>query len=153
MTYHSIYLSPHLDDAALSCGGQIFQKTSNNQPTLIVTIMAGDPPANAISDYAQSLHSRWELVRNATAGRRAEDMAACHILGADHMHWDIPDCIYRLDAVTGAPFYVSDDDIFGNVHRAEADLINKIGEQLRALPPAEQVFAPLIENQTRPCDY
>lgn len=143
MAYHSIYLSPHLDDAALSCGGQIFQKTALQHRTLIVTIMAGDPPPNAISDYAQGLHNRWELVRNATAGRRAEDVAACQILGADYQHWDIPDCIYRLDAVKGDPFYVSDDDIFGDIHPAEALLIEQIASQLKTLSPAEEIFVPL----------
>ncbi|MEM7114048.1 MAG: PIG-L family deacetylase [Chloroflexota bacterium] len=123
--------------------GRFLENLPATRERSIVTIMAGDPPENAISDYAQSLHSRWELVRNATAERRAEDIAACQILGADHLHWNVPDCIYRLDAVTGSSFYVSDDDIFGNVHPAEANLINSIAEKLRALPAAEQVFAPL----------
>ncbi|MEZ4728018.1 MAG: PIG-L family deacetylase [Caldilineaceae bacterium] len=42
--YDAIYLSPHLDDVALSCGGQIFGATRTGQRVLIVTITAGDPP-------------------------------------------------------------------------------------------------------------
>src|SRR3954469_806836 len=109
-TYDWIYLSPHLDDAALSCGGQIYAATQRQERVLIVTITAGDPIA-PVSDYAASLHTRWELV-DATAARRQEDLTACSILGADALDWDIPDCIYRVDA-QGAPFYVSDADIFG----------------------------------------
>lgn len=141
--YHSIYISPHLDDAALSCGGQIFEQTAVSLPVLIVTITAGDPAAEAISDYAQSLHSRWELVRDAAAARRAEDVAACRILGADYLHWNVPDCIYRFDAVTGAAYYLSDDDIFGNVHPGEMGLVERLVGQLRQLPAAKRVFAPL----------
>ncbi len=141
--YDSIYISPHLDDAALSCGGQIFAQTAVNQTVLIVTITAGDPAAAAISDYAQSLHSRWELVLNATAARRAEDIEACRILGADYLHWQVPDCIYRFDAVTGAAYYLSDDDIFGNVHPGEMALVEQLVAQLRQLPPANRIVAPL----------
>lgn len=141
--YDSIYISPHLDDAALSCGGQIFEQTAVNQTVLIVTITAGDPDEAAISDYAQSLHSRWELVLNATAARRAEDIEACRILGADYLHWSVPDCIYRFDAATGAAYYLSDDDIFGNVHPGEMGLVEQLVAQLRQLPPAKRIFAPL----------
>lgn len=143
LRYDSIYISPHLDDAALSCGGQIFEQTAVNQTVLIVTITAGDPVAASISEYAQSLHSRWELVLNATAARREEDVAACRILGADYLHWQVPDCIYRFDALTGASYYLSDDDIFGNVHPGEMALVEQLVAQLRQLPVAERIYAPL----------
>ena len=66
--YAALYLSPHLDDAALSCGGQIAQATRQGRRVLIVTVMAGDPPMEAGNDYIVSLHARWELDRDAAAG-------------------------------------------------------------------------------------
>ena len=141
--YDALYLSPHLVDAALSCGGQIAQATRTRARVLIVTVMAGDPPAEAANDYIASLHARWELGRDAAAQRRAEDLAACALLGADALHLDVPDCIYRLDPATGAPLYVSDADIFGAIHPAEAVLVARLAERLRGLPPATQVYAPL----------
>jgi LmbE family N-acetylglucosaminyl deacetylase len=138
--YEWIYLSPHLDDAALSCGGQIAQATQRGERVLIVTITAGDPVA-PVSNYAASLHTRWDLV-NATEARRQEDFAACAILGADALHWPVPDCIYRVDE-QGAPFYVSDDDIFGAVAPAEMALIDELAAQMRALPSASHILAPL----------
>jgi LmbE family N-acetylglucosaminyl deacetylase len=140
LAYDWIYCSPHLDDVALSCGGQIFAATQAGARVLIVTITAGDPVA-PVSDYAASLHSRWELV-DATAARRAEDLAASAILGADALHWHVPDCIYRVDA-EGNPFYVSDGDIFGAVAPAEMGLVDELAAQMRALPPARQVVIPL----------
>jgi len=142
-TYHSIYLSPHLDDAALSCGGQIFQQTQAGQRVLIVTVTAGDPAVSTVSAYAQSLHSRWELVVDAVAARRQEDIAANQVLGADTLHWSVPDCIYRYHPETGAPFYVSDPDIFGEVNPAELSLINELAQQIAVLPAADHVYAPL----------
>lgn len=141
--YDFIYLSPHLDDAALSCGGQIYQQTSAGQRVLIVSLTAGDPPHAALSTYAQSLHDRWELISDAVAARRAEDIAACRILGADWLHWALPDCIYRFHPTTGAPFYVSDADIFGEVHPVELALVAQLGEALRGLPLHGQLVVPL----------
>ena len=89
--YDALYLSPHLDDAALSCGGQIVQATRCGARVLIVTVMAGDPPVDAENDYIASLHARWELDRDAAAQRRAEDLAACALLGADALPLDVPD--------------------------------------------------------------
>ena len=142
-SYAAIYLAPHLDDAALSCGGQIARRTRAGERILIVTVMAGDPPTDVENDYIRSLHARWDLERDAAAQRRAEDSAACRILGADHLHWPIADCIYRLDPATGRPIYVSDDDIFGDVHPAEQPLVAEIAGLLRSLPAASQIYAPL----------
>jgi LmbE family N-acetylglucosaminyl deacetylase len=141
--YDAIYLSPHLDDVTLSCGGQLFQATNAGQRVLIVTITAGDPPNSAVSGYAQSLHDRWALATDAVAARRAEDEAANAILGADTLHWALPDCIYRYHPTTGAPFYVSDPDIFGEVNPAELPVVATLSAQIAALPAHRQLYVPL----------
>ena len=141
--YDAIYLSPHLDDVTLSCGGQLFQATNAGQRVLIVTITAGDPPNSAVSGYAQSLHDRWALATDAVAARRAEDEAANAILGADTLHWSLPDCIYRYHPTTGTPFYVSDPDIFGAVNPAELPVVATLSEQIAALPAHRQLYVPL----------
>jgi LmbE family N-acetylglucosaminyl deacetylase len=139
--YTTLYLSPHLDDAALSCGGAIAAQSCAGERVLIVSIMAGDPPAG-LSAYAAGLHARWQLASDATAARRAEDLAACAHLGADARHWTLPDCIYRLDAA-GRPFYRSDADIFGTLAPAERIWVARLAAQMRALPPAPRIVVPL----------
>lgn len=141
--YDYLYLSPHLDDVALSCGGQIYQQTVMNKSVLIVTVMAGDPPVGHFSDYIQSLHDRWELATDAAAARRAEDLAACQLLGADAHHLAIPDCIYRYDSQRQSFLYESDAEIFGEVHEAEAGLVDALVAQLVQLPMRGRVLAPL----------
>jgi LmbE family N-acetylglucosaminyl deacetylase len=140
--YHAIYLAPHLDDVVLSCGGQIFEDARRGKTALVVTLMAGDPPAG-LSDYVQSLHDRWQLQRDTTAVRRREDLAACAILQADALHGTVPDCIYRVDPATGTPMYQSDDDIFGKIHPADRHALDAVAAQLATLPLAERVIAPL----------
>ena len=141
--YDAIYLSPHLDDITLSCGGQVFQQTRAGKRVLVVTITAGDPPQSAVSSYAQSLHDRWALITDAVAARRAEDQAANAILGADTLHWSLPDCIYRYHPTTGAPLYLSDPDIFGELNPAELPLVVRLSAQMAALPAHQQLYVPL----------
>jgi LmbE family N-acetylglucosaminyl deacetylase len=141
--YDAIYLSPHLDDVVLSCGGQICQATAEQQTSLIVTIMAGDPPQAAISEFAQGQHHSWELLTEASSQRRAEDAAACRLIGADYRHWPLPDCIYRHHPETGLAFYTSDPDIFGPVHPAEFSLVEELAAQLSDLPEHGRLFVPL----------
>lgn len=138
-----IILSPHLDDAILSCGGIIIDRASAGQQVLIVTVMAGDPPSGPVSSYAGSLESRWELVQQAAAARRAEDIRACRHVGAGWDHWEIPDCIYRRHPQSGEAFYNSDRDIFGEIHPAEVELITQLRQKMIDLPPADEVFVPL----------
>jgi len=141
--YDTILLSPHLDDAALSCGGQISMQTAAGQSVLVVSIMAGDPPAANVSAYAQQLHDRWQFEIGAARRRREEDRQACHILGADYLHWEYPDCIYRHDPLTGRTYYNSDEDIFGPVHLAEKELQNTLVEKLAKLPEHGRIMSPL----------
>lgn len=146
--YDAIFLSPHLDDAALSCGGQIAERTARGERVLIVTVMAGEPPATgepatAVSAFVRLLHERWNLGDETVAARRAEDQAACVILGADWLHLDLLDCIYRTDA-SGDAYYTSNPALFGPV--APDDLqqqLPELGAAFAALPAAGVVISPL----------
>ena len=140
-----IYLSPHLDDAVLSCGGQIAQLVRAGQVVRVVTVFAGDVPADAAnSPFVQELHARWGLGDNPPAARRAEDRAALEILGARATHLPFPDCVYRLGRM-GAPLYPTRDAIFGTVAKVEMPLIDEIVRALRRLrvPRDARVILPL----------
>ncbi|WP_420640734.1 PIG-L deacetylase family protein [Candidatus Leptofilum sp.] len=146
--YKTIYLSPHLDDAALSCGGRIYLETAVSHPVLIVTPMAGSPALGVqLSDFAQELHQRWELPQAAVRTRRAEDVAACQILGADFVHWDVPDCVYRTDPATGEPCYSTWESIITTQHPADDAVIAQLAKQFAQLPPADEVVVPLTAGQ------
>jgi len=139
-----LYLSPHLDDAALSCGGQIFMHAKSGRSVLVVTLMAGEPRTDARSTLAEYLHHNWGVTaETAVARRRAEDEAACRRLGADALHLSVPDCIYRAHPESGEPLYTSDEALFGEVDEAEEHLIQEIADQLRNLPAAGRIFVPL----------
>lgn len=90
-----IYLSPHLDDAVLSCGGLIREQTLSKTIVEIWTVCAGDAPEGELSSFAQQLHKEWETGTETPARRRLEDMAACQRLGSRYRHLSFQDCIYR----------------------------------------------------------
>lgn len=146
-TFQHVYLAPHYDDAVLSCGGLIHQQNQAGQLALVVTIFAAPPESNALlSPFAQSQHRQWGSPANAVATRQAEDQAALQILGADYLRLKFMDCIYR-----GAPqqeewYYLSDADLFGEVHPAEQLLVAEIMVAILELIPAEPgtlLYAPL----------
>lgn len=94
-----IYLSPHLDDAALSAGGWIYDQTQAGIPVEIWTFMCGFPKNKQLSLFAQTLHAEWgmDTAREVVSGRRIEDKNSAAILGAKARHFDFLDCIYRQD--------------------------------------------------------
>jgi len=129
----AIYLSPHLDDAVLSCGGQIAQVVRAGNRVRVVTVFAGDVSADAAdSAFVRELHARWGLGENPPALRRAEDVAALRTLGTDVTHLAFPDCVYRL-GLMGAPLYPTRDAIFGGVAPVEMKLIERITVSLANL--------------------
>jgi LmbE family N-acetylglucosaminyl deacetylase len=143
--YRHIVLSPHLDDAPLSCGGAIHRWAAAGEPVLIITLMTGDPPAGPLSPFADYQHAAWEVpAAEAFATRRAEEAAALQELGADWDHLGFLDCIYRGNETSF--FYTSDEAIFGSIHPADASLVDDLSEQLAALEllaPGAAVYAPL----------
>ena len=139
-----VYLSPHFDDVALSCGGLAWEQSQAGEDVQVWTICAGEVPPGPLSSFAATLHTRWESGHNAPAERRAEDLAACRAMDATPRHFELPDCIYRrgLDQVTH--LYASEAGIFGPLHADEAGLVDRLAADLRALiPTGAEVVCPL----------
>lgn len=134
-----IYLSPHLDDAALSAGGWIYDQVQAGNPVEIWTIMCGVPPTTELSPLAQVLHYQWgmETAEQVVRGRRLEDENAARILGATVQHFDFLDAIYR-QGKEGQWLY---GDIFVDPHPDEEDLPIRIAEAISArLKPDDKLL-------------
>jgi len=143
--YAHVYLSPHLDDVALSCGGRIWQQARAGERVLVVTVFAGAPgPGAALSPFARKLHARWGSQANAVARRREEDRAALAILGAEGVRWPYADCVYRQISDGSFP-YSSEEALWGEVHPAEEQMMKELTARLAALSLArsDALYAPL----------
>jgi LmbE family N-acetylglucosaminyl deacetylase len=142
---HHVYLSPHLDDAVLSCGGRIWQQVQAGERVVVVTVFANVPEPNApLSPFAQALHAHWGHPADATSKRREEDLAALALLGAEAVHWPYTDCIYRK-APDGRFLYADLASLWGEIDPLEESLIVELADRLFALPPTQggAVYTPL----------
>jgi len=130
---HWIYLSPHFDDIALSCGGLAWEQTHSGDRVEIWTVCAGDPPHRPLSPFAQELHARWQTGPEAVADRRQEDSQAALILGAAYRYFDWPDCIYRFHIESEEPVISGEYDLF---HAApEENVVSDLATQLKKIVP------------------
>jgi LmbE family N-acetylglucosaminyl deacetylase len=138
--YDHIYLSPHLDDAALSCSGMIGVQRTAGQRVLVVTICTPAPGAQ-FNELAQGFHRRWGLAPTmVVAGRLREDRRAMELLDADSYSADMLDSIYRCPAA-----YDSRTALFGTP-APDAPLLPVLRQLIRALRermPGAQLYAPL----------
>jgi LmbE family N-acetylglucosaminyl deacetylase len=115
-----VFLSPHYDDAALSCGGTLAAMADNGERPLVLTVFGGEPDG-PLSDFALNMHRDWGLEPSeAIAHRRSEETRAAEILGVETRWLDLPDAIYRGER------YLSDDELFGAVHPREATFYRQI---------------------------
>lgn len=101
-----LFISPHLDDVALSCGGYVRRISEAGKKVVVVTVMTADLPKGPVSWLARRNHLAWHLGDAPFALRRGEDEAAVRALGATHRHLGLLDAMYRRDDA-GRPLYIS----------------------------------------------
>lgn len=111
-----LFLSPHFDDAVLSCGATIHQLRAAGEQVVVLTVMGGKPEANRVPDtpIVRELHARWREGADPVSARLQEDIAALSTLGAQAQHLVVwMDCVYRVSR-SGQPLYPTGDAIFAD---------------------------------------
>jgi LmbE family N-acetylglucosaminyl deacetylase len=140
--YDHIYLSPHLDDAALSCGGAIARHVNAGARVLVVTICtAAPPPDGPFSDFANAVHQNWGLApAEVLSARLREDDLALARLDADTYRAGLLDAIYRRPEA-----YNSRDALFGTPAPDDALLYStrQLIVALQGRVPGATFYAPL----------
>lgn len=153
MSLHTLVLSPHLDDAVLSCGGWIHRQTATGHRVLVVTLFTGDLATGDLADekgkplvrskaMKKVLKSMDLPVAEAMARRRREDEDACSRLGAERVHADLPEALVRADG-EGAAIYPKLGQLFGPIDPRDGAVVDRVVDVLRGLPTADEVIAPL----------
>jgi LmbE family N-acetylglucosaminyl deacetylase len=140
---HAIVVSPHLDDAALSCGGGIARLVHAGTQVTVVTVFTADQPlGEPLSTLARRAHASWGIGDQPFAVRREEDRAGLSLLGAQLEHLGLLDVIYRR-AASGKALYAdplstpAPEDIEHFLPRVVAAL-----EDSAAAHPQARVFCP-----------
>jgi LmbE family N-acetylglucosaminyl deacetylase len=138
-----IFISPHFDDAALSCGGLIYELGQKGERVEIWTICAGYPEPGRLSEFAARTHAIWGTGegRETVDLRRGEDRAAATALGAVVQHFSNLDCIYRTDP---AGNFIYPESVFDPPRPADASLPVRIAAELAPnLVPGDRIICPL----------
>lgn len=137
-----IFISPHLDDAVLSCGGLIANLCSRYRIE-VWTLFCGRPIWPRRSPLVKWLHSvsnarsASELLRT----RKEEDKNASKILGASTLHFSFLDCVYRLKTLA-MPLYPN--SCIGEVDSKDQSLVEKIFRSVKNRVRADDIiFCPL----------
>ncbi len=145
----TLFLSPHLDDVVLSCGGIVHRLVQSGERIVIVTAMAGDPPADLpaspVIDAVKARYGGAPLVYD----RRLEDAQAAQALGAQVYHLGLTECAFRT-AVGGAgnliALYPDHDSPFAGV-RAGDDAPLTLFEFQLPFADVSAIYAPLgVDN-------
>lgn len=124
-----LFLAPHYDDVALSCGGTVAALADAGLHPLVVTIFGGEPAPDNLTTFARWQHERWGTGEGDTiATRLAEDHAAAAALGCETRIFPFLDAIYRGD------HYLSDDALFGEIAADDTPLVARIVAEVAALP-------------------
>lgn len=98
-----IVLSPHLDDAALSCGAVMTYAASRTQVTVITLFTEAGPPPHTFSARRYLKQVGGDRARVLYQRRRAEDRAALEPLGVTCIHAGFPEALFRRRP-PGAPW-------------------------------------------------
>lgn len=115
-----VVLSPHLDDAVLSCGGRIAHAVGAGRRVVVATFFTRDEPIDPPSPLAADLRRWWQLPPGEVmARRRTEDLEACRRLGAEARHLDLAEAPYRLGSDNRA-LYPSLESLFAELAPGEA---------------------------------
>jgi LmbE family N-acetylglucosaminyl deacetylase len=138
-----IYISPHFDDAVLSCGGLIWEQSHSGTPVEIWTVCGGDAQPGPLSELALVCHQVWGFSSSeeVLTARRLENQNAAALVGAETVDFGIPDCIYR-HSPTGELLYP--EQVFAPIHPVDRNLYSDISTALAGeLRPDDIVVGPL----------
>ena len=143
-----LFISPHLDDVVLSCGGYVYRLVQSGHRVIVLTLVTGDAPENAPVTFETWRHKVvWDLGALPFEGRRQEDIDSVKVLGAEFAHLGLLDGIYRCD-VSGTPYYprntvgvpvnpIDKDEFLHTVEDALREYLVEVGENQL------QVYCPL----------
>ena len=127
---HIVAISPHLDDAAFSVGGLLAARARAGDRVTIVTCFTGNVAQPTGFALACQLDKGLSAEVDYMALRRAEDVAACAVIGAQAIHLPLLEAPHRGYASAPELFAARRDD-----DTMLAPLTAALSRQIAALAP------------------
>ena len=119
-----LLLSPHLDDAVFSLGAYAYMQARAGEEVTVATVFTATVPEPTGFALRCQTDKGFGPEVDYMALRRAEDEAACAIIGTGVEHWGFAEAPHRG--------YGSAAELFAGVRsgRAEMDLVDRIAERV-----------------------
>jgi LmbE family N-acetylglucosaminyl deacetylase len=133
----TVVVSPHLDDGVFSCGGLVALRARAGTACEVLTLFAGTPEDPDVTPLARDLRIKMGSPSDPVALRRAEDALALAGLGAQAVHLEHLDAVYRRP---GRPIFAPEED------GLDRDLSARICEEIASRHPESsevEIYAPL----------
>ena len=128
-----VVLSPHLDDAALSCFG-LLDHLGGVVPRLVITICCGNPaPAPGFGDVEKFRTGNDLTPYGNPDERRQEDIAAMEAMGCEFVHLGFEDGVYRRSPASGDYIYRTTREKFVRPRIEDASHIEELFLVLRRM--------------------
>lgn len=145
-----LFLSPHLDDVVLSCGGTIHQLTARGDQVVVLTVMAGEPSDNLPdTPLLKAIRERWGAGHQLVSARRREDLRAARQLGAKVVHLPMLECLFRTARSgdgTRTALYPLEDSVFGDYQKADELRVLLLESQSCVREGVVTIYAPLCAD-------
>lgn len=125
---HVVAISPHLDDAAFSVGGLLSGRARRGDRVTIVTCFTGNVAEPRGFALACQLDKGLDASVDYMALRRAEDLAACAVIGAAAVHLPFLEAPHRGYGSAAELFAArrADDGVLGPLTEAIAALVGAL---------------------------
>lgn len=152
------FISPHLDDAALSCGGLLAELSTKTDVTVITVFTTARPSHYTLSAKKALKDSSYATASKLYKARREEDIKAFEDLPITLTHLNEEESLYRLKAHPSdlesligqfIPEFVHVYPTYalhiakGKISSDDQPLIERISDKLKTLiPEGSVVFAP-----------
>jgi LmbE family N-acetylglucosaminyl deacetylase len=120
-----MFVQPHFDDVALSCGGVVARDAAEGRHPLVVSVFAEGPAASELTPFARKLHARWAVGPTPWRVRADEDERAMTALGAARLQLQHHEALYRG--------YATWPSIIDRVHDQDGELIAELARELEEL--------------------
>lgn len=152
-----VFIEPHFDDVAFSCGGLLSELSQAGTDIDLVTVFTEGPSSGEqlsperLSPLARDIHEGWGAAINPYQTRKREAMDAIASLGA-RSHWlGLQEALYREPALTSPEELLElegdpqEDSSFQDVTEALKEFLEKTLGKLESPPssPSVLLFAPL----------
>lgn len=137
-----LVLSPHLDDAVLSCGDHVLAWTKQGHKVFIITVFTdfgSNPISIGASDYLNK--SGFDNTQDFKKERISEDMKAMKKLNVQYKYLNFTDGVFRKYAKKQIYSYTN---LFhGKISRKDRLVENEIGNELSKFRNFDKIVIPL----------